>query len=79
MEGHHHHDLGSEFPEYRDKIHYLKQSDAHFKKLSLQYEAVDKSIARIESRIELVDQMEEEKLRKERLQLKDKIYAYLLK
>ena len=78
MEGHHH-DLAGEFPEFRDKIHYLKQSDRHFRGLCEKYEEIDKTIARYEGRIELSSERDEEKLRKERLLLKDHIYAYLLK
>lgn len=76
MEGQHH-DLAAEFPEYQDKIHYLKLSDAHFKKLCERYEALDKQIARFESRIELGTEQQEEVLRKERLGVKDEIYSYL--
>ena len=28
-----HHALGEEFPDHKEKIHYLKMSDAHFKKI----------------------------------------------
>jgi len=78
MEGHHH-NLAAEFPEHQDKIHYLKLSDGHFKKLCERYEEIDKQIARREARIELGGEFDEEKLRKERLKLKDDIYAALTK
>ncbi len=76
MEGHHH-TLATEFPEHQDKIHYLKLSDKHFLRLCDEYESVDKQIARMESRIELGAERDEEKLRKTRLKLKDEIYSYL--
>jgi uncharacterized protein YdcH (DUF465 family) len=78
VEGHHH-DLAKEFPEHQDKIHYLKLSDAHFRKLCERYEAIDKQIARFESRIELGAERDEEILRKERLIIKDQIYKTLLR
>lgn len=76
MEGQHH-PLAAEFPEHQDKIHYLKLSDAHFKKLCERFEEVDKQIARLEARVELSSETDEGKLRKDRLKLKDEIYAYL--
>lgn len=76
MEGHHH-DLGGEFPEHREKIHTLKLSDRHFLKLCEKYEDIDKRIARMESRIDLANERDESQLRKERLVLKDEIASYL--
>ena len=73
-----HHSLGEEFPEYRDKIHSLKAVNNHFKTLVERWEAVDKQIARAESRIELMSEEQEETLRKTRLALKDEIYEMLV-
>ena len=74
---HNHHALGIEFPDFVEKIHYLKLSDAHFKKICEKYEEVDKAISRSEDRIDLLRDEEETALRKERLRLKDEIQAYL--
>ena len=71
------HDLASEFPEFKDKIHQLKTSDSHFRKLFDQYHEVNKKVMRAESREDLVSNEEEEKLRKERLLIKDQIFALL--
>lgn len=76
MQGHHH-NLVEEFPEYREQIHNLKTQNAHFQTLTNRWEAIDKQIARAESRAELMSEQEEETLRKERLQLKDEIYKIL--
>jgi uncharacterized protein YdcH (DUF465 family) len=76
MEGHHHH-LAAEFPEFKDKIHELKLSNAHFVKLNGEYEDVDKKIARSEARIELLTETEETALRKKRLLLKEELYTML--
>ncbi len=71
------HNLANEFPEYQDKIHYLKQSDRHFANLFEQYEDINKKIARSEQRIELMSELEEEVLRKERMKIKDELYQIL--
>ena len=47
-----HHDLVHELPEFRDKIHEMKTSNAHFSKLFEEYDAVDHEIRRIEQEIE---------------------------
>lgn len=76
MQGHHH-NLGEEFPEYREQIHDLKVSNAHFRSLAARWEEIDKQIARAEARIELMSQEEEESLRKTRLSLKEELYQML--
>jgi uncharacterized protein YdcH (DUF465 family) len=76
MQGHHH-TIGEEFPEYKEQIHTLKTSNAHFQSLLTKWEEIDKKIARAESRIELMSEEEEEQLRRNRLALKDEIYAML--
>jgi uncharacterized protein YdcH (DUF465 family) len=76
MQGHHH-TIGEEFPEYKEQIHTLKISNAHFQSLVTKWEEIDKKIARAESRIELMSEEQEEQLRRNRLTLKDEIYAML--
>ncbi len=76
MEGQHH-KIGEEFPEYREQIHTLKMTNAHFAGLLEKWEEIDKKIARAESRIELMSEEEEEQLRKQRLALKDELYSML--
>lgn len=72
-----HLDLAHEFPEYQQKIHDLKVSDNHFKRLFEEYSEVSKAIYRSEKRIELLSELDEERLRKERLTLKDQLYTIL--
>lgn len=72
-----HHDLATEFPELKDKIHELKISNAHFKTIFERYQEVDKGVARAEARIDLLSNEQEENLRKERLKLKDELYSML--
>lgn len=76
MQGHHH-AIGEEFPEFKEQIHALKVSNAHFRSLVSKWEEVDKQIARAESRIELMSEEQEEQLRRNRLSLKDEIYTML--
>lgn len=48
-----HHPLIEEFPEYKDNLHNLKLSNAHFRRLAHEYKGVYKSIFRAEQGIEL--------------------------
>lgn len=72
-----HHDIGREFPEYRDRIHSLKTESAHFAKLFDAYHELDKEIARIEQEIEPASDEHAEELKKQRLKLKDEIFGML--
>ena len=71
------HELAEEFPEHIDRIHELKQSDAHFAALVDKYHEVNRTIHRMETEIEPVATHTEEDSRKKRLALKDEIAAYL--
>ena len=77
MYGEHHHDLSHEFPEFKDKIHEMKSSNAHFSKLYDEYQEVDKEIFRIEEEIETPSDEYTEKLKLRRLNLKDELYTML--
>ena len=70
-------DLSHEFPEFKEAIHNLKISDAHFAKLYDNYGELCKAIYRAEQRIELISEEAEEALRKDRVKLKDELYAIL--
>jgi uncharacterized protein YdcH (DUF465 family) len=76
MFGEHHH-LAKEFPEYKDQIHELKTSNAHFTRLYGEYNEVDNNIYRIEEGIENVADDYLETLKKQRLALKDELLAML--
>jgi uncharacterized protein YdcH (DUF465 family) len=67
------------FPEYRDLITQLKTSDLHFSRLFDQHNALDQKIKNMESRIEVATHEQVELLKKEKLQLKDQLYAILRK
>lgn len=72
-----HHDLVHELPEFREEIHQLKMSDAHFSKLFDEYHVVTKQVEKMEAEIEPVATKVEEELKMKRLQLKDQLYAML--
>ncbi|MCC3303701.1 YdcH family protein [Sneathiella sp. HT1-7] len=71
------HELAEEFPESKDQIHSLTQSDAHFAKLAEEYHSINREIHRIETNVEPADEGFEKQLRRQRLALKDQISAYL--
>ncbi len=74
----HHHDLAREFPEFKARIHELKQkNDRHFIKLYDEYQEIDKQIFRIEEEIETPSDEYTENLKKKRLSLKDELYEIL--
>ena len=73
----HHHDLATEFPEYKQAIHELKASNAHFKRLFEEYEAADREIVRIEQQIETTSDLYLEQIKKQRLKLKDELIGML--
>ncbi len=67
------------FPEYRDLITKLKHKDHHFDKLFEKHSELDQYIQKMESHIDPGTEMKVEKLKKEKLQLKDEIYQILRK
>ena len=73
-----HHDLAHEFPEHREKIHSLKLGNAHFVKLFDAYHLVTKDVERLEGEGIPVSDTILENQKKERVQLKDQLYAMLV-
>jgi hypothetical protein len=67
------------FPEYRDLITQLKHSDLHFTKLFDRHNEIDQKIQNIEANIEQATDVEVETLKTEKLNLKDQLYAVLVK
>ena len=65
------------FPEYRELISRLKNSDAHFTRLFDKHNDMDQRIKNMDARIVSAAIHEIEQLKKEKLQLKDQIYAHL--
>lgn len=73
------HDLAHEHPEYKDQIHDLKTSNAHFAKLFNQYHEVNKEILRVEKGVEAASDERLEDIKKQRLFLKDEMMQMLTK
>jgi uncharacterized protein YdcH (DUF465 family) len=65
------------FPEYRELITRLKTTDAHFVHLFDHHNALDQQIKNMESHVEPGSPTEIEALKKEKLLLKDQLYAIL--
>ena len=72
-----HHDLVSELPEYKEQIHRLKTSNAHFAKLFDEYHTVNREVMRLEGEGVPVGDETFENLKKHRLHLKDELYTML--
>ena len=73
------HELIAEFPEHAFKITQLKTSEPHFAKAYEEYHEVNRAIHRAETNVEPTDDAHLETMRKQRLKLKDELYAMLRK
>lgn len=71
------HELAEEFPDQTDRLHELKMNNAHFAKLADQYHEINREIHRRETGIEAASEVHETELRKERMTLKDQIFAMI--
>lgn len=67
------------FPEYRDLISKLKQSDHHFERLFDRHNELDQKIINMERHLDPATEDEVEMLKKEKLQLKDELFTILRK
>jgi hypothetical protein len=67
------------FPEHRELISQLKTTDHHFKTLFDRHNTLDQKIKNIESHLEPGTLEEVETLKKQKLLLKDQLYAVLQK
>jgi len=72
-----HHDLVHEFPELKDKIHELKMSDHHFRKLFDAYHELTRSIENMENEVTPTSTRVEEEAKLRRVHLKDELYRIL--
>ncbi|WP_456322805.1 YdcH family protein [Hydrogenimonas sp.] len=64
--------------EYRDIISKLKVENPHFAKIFEKHNELDKIITDVEEGREHMDDLELEKLKKEKLRLKDEAYKMIL-
>ena len=73
------HDLLHEFPEHQEKIHDLKVSDSHFRKLFDEYHEIEHQIHRINMGSEIANDNFVHELKAKLLFIKDELFAYLNK
>lgn len=71
------HDLIHEFPNLTDKIDELRTSNATFAQLMKEYDELDARIRDLEELGQPVADETIEELKKKRLSLKDRLYAFL--
>ena len=71
------HELAEEFPDKLDKLHALKETNAHFRKLADEYHEVNRAIHRAETNVEPMDDLYAAEMRKQRMRLKDDIAMML--
>ena len=74
-----HHPLTGEFPDHRETIRELKQTNAHFQRLMDEYESIDKEIVRMEGGLETPEDAVLTELKKKRLAHKDELLAMINK
>lgn len=72
------HELHEEFPEFASKIRHLRETDGHFYRISNTYHEINRAIHRAETDVEPTDDFHVADMRKQRMQLKDEIYAMLV-
>ncbi|MCB1916070.1 MAG: DUF465 domain-containing protein [Rhodocyclaceae bacterium] len=73
------HDLHHELPEFADRIAALRRDDDQFARLIDEYDEVNRHVLRVETNTEPATDLELEDLKKQRLKLKDDLYAMLKK
>ncbi len=71
------HELHEEFPEHVERMHDLKESDAHFARLFDEYHEINRAVHRAETTLEPVEELAEVDRRKKRMHLKDEIWRML--
>ena len=70
-------DLPQDFPDKVDRIHQLKTSNNRFARLYDEYNELNRTIHRVETRVEPRSEDEEEELKRSRVRLKDEILTML--
>lgn len=71
------HELAEEFPDHKEAISALNASDAHFAKMTDAYHEVNRAVHRAETNVEPTDDAHMQQMRRERMTLKDQIWAAL--
>jgi hypothetical protein len=71
------HELAEEFPAETQKMHQMKLENAHFAKIFEEYHEVNRAVHRAETNVEPTDDAHENRLRQDRVRLKDEVWAML--
>jgi uncharacterized protein YdcH (DUF465 family) len=72
-----HHNLIHEFPELKARIHELKVSDAHFRRLFDEYHDLTREIEKMEDEVTPVATHTEKDAKLRRIHIKDELYRLL--
>ncbi len=64
--------------EYREEITELKTTNAHFAKIFEKHNELDKQIEEAENGSKYIDEFELDRMKKEKLRLKDEAFAIIL-
>ena len=72
-----HHDLIHEFPHFKGLIHELKTGNHLFRRLFDEYHLLTRKIENMENEVTPVTTATEEEHKRQRLQLKDRLYRML--
>ncbi len=64
--------------EYREEITELKTTNAHFAKIFEKHNELDEQIAEAENGAKYIDEFELDRMKKEKLRLKDEAFAIIL-
>jgi len=72
------HDLWYELPEYQEAIQRLKAGNPHFASLFAEYRRLKREVQRAEENDQPLSDVAFENLKKQRLRLKDELFAMLL-
>lgn len=71
--------LTESFPELKEAFHHLKMNDHHFQTLLNKYEELDTIVHKVDNSQEVMSELELEKVKKERVALKDEVYQLMVK
>jgi len=67
------HELAEDFPDHIDTLHRLKEADGHVARLMEKYHELNRHVHRAETDVAPVSDDEMQRLRRERVALKDQI------
>lgn len=72
------HSLTNELPEHAERIHALKTTNHHFARLFTEYDELNHEVCRLEQEGTPISDEHIEAMKKQRLKLKDELYAMIV-